>query len=336
MPPINILLTCAGRRHYLAQYFHDELKGRGKIIGTDMDLTAPALAACDRAIQVPAVSAPDYLSTLIDVIKNEQVKLVFSLNDLEAELLSANRDLIHEKTGAWVYAPTPDTLQVCIDKWATFQFAQQINIPAPQAWLCVEDAHSAIQSAEASFPLIIKPRWGSASIGLFKVDDLDSLQEAFYACERAIQKSLLAGFGTTDAVIIQEFIEGPEYGVDILFGKAENFIGFTAKQKLAMRAGETDKAVTVDADPFDDIIQSIAQHSSHRGNMDCDFIEKDGTLYLLELNPRFGGGYPFTHCAGANHVRMLLDDFLDNPLEEYSYQTNVAFAKCDFLVSVPY
>lgn len=332
----NILLTCAGRRHYLAQYFHEELKGRGKVVGTDMDLTAPALVACDEVVQVPAVSAPNYLDSLLDAIKQHEINLIFSLNDLEVGLLSANRDFIYKETGALVYVPPQETLRVCLDKWATFQFASAHGISAPQSWLSVSDALHSIEQAEASFPLMVKPRWGSASIGLFKVDDADSLENAFTICTEAINSSALANLGQQDAVIIQEFIEGPEYGVDVLFNKSQELIGFTAKRKLAMRAGETDKSVTVDRAPFEQSVSVIARQLPHRGNMDCDFIERDGELYLLELNPRFGGGYPFTHLAGANHVRMLIDDYLGQPIGIYSYKTNLAFAKCDFLVEVPF
>ncbi|HSH44954.1 MAG TPA: N-acetylmuramic acid 6-phosphate etherase, partial [Longimicrobiales bacterium] len=128
------------------------------------------------------------------------------------------------------------------------------------------------------------------------------------------------------AVLIQELIEGDEYGVDILYDKEESFIGFTAKKKLAMRAGETDKAVTVPSEVLKEVVHTIAQNLPHRGNMDCDFIERDGQFYLLELNPRFGGGYPFTHLAGANHVKMLLDDYLNDPIDDYFYEVGKAFA----------
>jgi len=336
MKKINTLLTCAGRRHYLARYFHNELKGRGKVIGTDMDLTAPALVACDYAVQVPAVNAPDYMDVLMKTIERHEVDLVFSLNDLELELLSKKRDLIHERTGALVYVPTLESLQVCIDKWATFQFAQRMGIVAPQTWLSVDEALLAIEQSKGQFPLMVKPRWGSASIGLFKVNNADELKAAFSACADAVASSLLASFGSQKAVLIQELIEGDEYGVDILYDKEESFIGFTAKKKLAMRAGETDKAVTVPSEVLKEIVHTIAQNLPHRGNMDCDFIERDGQFYLLELNPRFGGGYPFTHLAGANHVKMLLDDYLNDPIDDYFYEVGKAFAKCDSLVHVPY
>lgn len=332
---MNTLLTCAGRRHYLASYFQDALTTFGTIVGTDMDLSAPALQACDVAHKVPSVFAADYLDQLKRVIIEEKINMVFSLNDLEVGLLAENRELIEQETGATVYVPPVESLKVCADKWHTYQFAKEIGIHAPATFLTVDDALAAIDAGKVRFPLIVKPRWGSASIGLFIVESVADLTAGFDACRRAVTKSALVALGAESAVIIQEVIEGPEYGVDVLYGKNEKFIGFTAKKKLVMRAGETDKAVTVSPESFASIVAKIADALPHRGNLDCDFLERDGEFYLLEFNPRFGGGYPFTHLAGANHVQMLLDDYLDKPLTPYGYQVGKAFAKCDTLVEVP-
>lgn len=300
-----------------------------------MDLTAPALAACDSGRQVPPSSAPDYLEQLTAVIREEEVELVFSLNDLELELLSHNREAIEAETDALLYVPPKDTVSFTSDKWRTFTFSREHGIPVPATFLTVSDALAAIHSDEIAFPLIVKPRWGSASIGLFRAESVDELHAAVASCHTALAKSALAQFGSDQAVIIQELLGGSEYGVDILYGREENLIGFAAKRKLTMRAGETDKSVTVDPDRFEPIVSRIAQGLRHRGNLDCDFLERDGELHLLEMNPRFGGGYPFTHLAGANHVAMLLADFEGKPLPPYRYDVGRAFAKYDMLVETP-
>ena len=332
---MNVLLTCAGRRHYLASYFRNALSPSGKVIGTDMNLSAPALQACDAAHKVPGVFSADYLDALKEVMIKEKVDMLFSLNDLEVGMLAESREFLERETGAAIYVPSVETLKICADKWHTYKFAREIGIETPATFLTVEGALGAIEAKEISFPLIVKPRWGSASIGLFKVDTFEGLASSFEACQRAVSSSSLVALGSADVVIIQEVIQGPEYGVDMLYGKNENFIGFAAKKKLAMRAGETDKAVTVAPVSFEHIVAKITGALLHRGNLDCDFLERDGKFYLLEFNPRFGGGYPFTHLAGANHVQMLIDDYQERPLTPYSYQVGKAFAKCDTLVEVP-
>lgn len=332
---VNILLTCAGRRHYLASYFSQALGQSGRVVGTDMDLTAPALQACAAAHQVPGVFEAGYLDALKKVILEENIQMVFSLNDLEVGLLAENRAELEQETGATFYVPPVQTLDTCADKWRTFEFAREIGVAAPETFLTVAGAVQALELERVQFPLIIKPRWGSASIGLHVVETREDLERGVEACRKAVAKSALSSPGAEDSVIIQEIIQGPEYGVDILYGHQHNYIGFTAKRKLAMRAGETDKAITVPPEPFEGIVSKIAGALPHRGNMDCDILERDGRLYLLELNPRFGGGYPFTHLAGADHVRLLLDDYAGKDLHPYSYRLGEAFAKCDTLVRVP-
>lgn len=332
---IKVLLTCAGRRHYLASFFNEALSGIGKVVGTDMDPSAPALVACSGTHIVPSVFASDYLEQLRSVIQAENIDMVFSLNDLEIGLLAASRDELERETGATFYVPPFETLHICGDKWATYRFAQDHGIPVPMTFLTSGDAFQALQSGIVKFPLFVKPRWGSASIGLYVVEGEEELEIAYRSCAKAVTKSTLARLGNKDSVIIQEFVEGAEYGVDVLYGKNQECIGYTAKRKLAMRAGETDKAVSVDPAPFDEVIKKIGAALPHRGNLDCDFLERDGRLYLLELNPRFGGGYPFTHLAGANHVQMLLDDYQGKPLGSYGYRVGKAFSKCDMLVEVP-
>ncbi|XKH59513.1 ATP-grasp domain-containing protein [Halomonas sediminis] len=332
---LNVLLACAGRRHYLASYFNQALGQTGRLVGTDMDLSAPALQACDVAHQLPGVFAENYLDALKEVVVKEKVDMVFSLNDLEIGLLAENRDQFERETGATVYVPPVETYQTCSDKWYTYQFARELGIDTPETFISIDNALRALKLGKVRFPLIVKPRWGSASIGLFFVESEDDLEATFQACRYAVAKSALASLGTENAVIIQEVIVGSEFGVDVLYGKNENFIGFSVKRKTCMRAGETDKSVTVSPDPFSSIVEKLVSVLPHRGNMDCDFFERDGRFYLLELNPRFGGGYPFTHMAGANHVQMLIDDYQGRGLIPYNYQLGKAFAKFDTLVEVP-
>lgn len=332
---MNVLLTCAGRRHYLASYFRDALAGQGLLSGADMDLTAPALAACDRAHKVPAVTAPDYLDRIIEIIKSDDVQMVFSLNDLEVGLFADNREVIEAETGALVFVPDPPTLRICADKWETYRYSRDLGIPTIPTFLSPDDALTALHKGTTRFPMIVKPRWGSASIALKIVEDEQDLQNAYDACAKAVAQSILASLGSEDAVIIQQLIVGKEFGVDILFNADCDYQGFTAKRKLGMRSGETDKAVTVAPDRFQENVSRIGETLRHRGNLDCDFLEQDGRIYLLEMNPRFGGGYPFTHEAGANHVQRLIDAANGRPTPEYNYEPDLAFAKCDILVSVP-
>lgn len=331
---MNVLLTCVGRRHYLVDFFRQALGSEGRVVGTDMDITAPAMTACDARHIVPSVFDEGYLERIVEIAKLESIDMVFSVNDLEQGLLAEHRNDLDAETGAVFYVPSPRTERVCSDKWETFCFVKSVGVSAPATYLDPKLALDAIRRKKIAFPLMVKPRWGSASIALHRVYEEKDLELSFEACRSSTERSALAALGSEESVIVQEIIEGPEYGVDLLYGKDERFIGFTAKRKLAMRAGETDKAVTVPPDRFLASIEKMAQNLPHRGNLDCDFLERDGELFLLEMNPRFGGGYPFTHLAGANHVEMLINDQLGLPLPHYEYSYGKAFSKFDSLVEV--
>ncbi|WP_161492502.1 ATP-grasp domain-containing protein [Oceanisphaera profunda] len=331
---MNILFSCAGRRKYLIDYFKAEPLFNGRLIGTDMSRTAPALAACDAWYEVPSIYDESYLDTVLDICKKEAVTALISLNDMELPILAANEKRFSD-IGVRLVLAESAAIELCSDKWATVQFGLEHNIPVPASYLTVDSALTAIANHEVSYPLIVKPRWGSASFGLYVINADHELAEAFSTCKSEFLASHLAKFaGSDDLVLIQEFIVGDEYGVDIFNDMQGKYHGVVCKKKLSMRSGETDKAVTVNDAPFSYYAQQIATNLKHKGNLDCDFLERDNKMYLLELNPRFGGGYPFTHEAGGNFVKALLLSLLgrDNEIA-INYRVGETFAKCDTLVA---
>lgn len=332
---MKILLTCVGRRKYLVDYFKAELGLQGKVIGADMTLSAPGLAGCDKGYRVPAVDSPDYINELLSICQKEAVDALISLNDLELPVLARAKPKF-EAHGVKVIVSSEDVIETCGDKWATVLFAKQMGIPAPQTFLTTERTIEAISSQELNFPLIIKPRWGSASIGLYIVHTIQELEESYAACKRAIANSFLAQLATDERdVLIQEMIVGSEFGVDVFNDLTTKYRGSVLKKKVSMRAGETDKAQTVQSVKLASYADRVGEGLKHIGNLDCDFLERDGEFYLLEMNPRFGGGYPFSHEAGGNLVRALLQSLTDeNDQIEISYQAGLSFAKCDVLVAV--
>ena len=242
----NVLLTCVGRRHYLVTYFREVLSESGKVIGVDMDETAPALAACDFAHLVPELGSPDYLDRILEIVNSYKVAAVFSLNDLEIGIIAKNLEYLEANSNAKFFVPDIETWRVCADKWETFKFSKVLGLPTIPTFLSVKKALSHSSYGKIKFPLIVKPRWGSASISLKIVESQSELKTAYDECHENIAKSPLSSFGHSDAVIIQQFIQGTEYGVDVLFNHSCMFQGFTPKRKIAMRAGETEKAISVD------------------------------------------------------------------------------------------
>lgn len=330
---MNILLTCVGRRHYLAKYFKDFVGSQGYVVGTDMTSSAPGLVACDFREVVPAVSSESYINVIMNICNKYNIDFLFSLNDLELEILSKNKSLISSETNATVVISNHSVIDICNDKYETYLFAINNFIPAPKTYIKLDIVKDDLDSGIIEFPLMIKPRWGSASIGLYKATNINELEKYFLLCKQSVHNSVLNDISTSDdKVIIQEFIEGQEYGVDVLNTLDGNYVNFAAKKKISMRAGETDRAETIDYLPFVDSVEKIAVNLKHIGNLDCDFLEKNGIYYLLEMNPRFGGGYPFTHESGANHILHLLGEISGLDIPEYTYSQGLTLSKCDQVV----
>ena len=177
-------------------------------------------------------------------------------------------------------------------------------------FLSIDAVYSAIQSAELTYPLIIKPRWGMGSLSVFRADNDEELAFFYRYARRQIEKSylnILSGDQLAESVVIQEFISGKEYGLDVFNDLNGEHLQTIIKQKLAMRSGETDMAKII-ADPrLTTLGKQLAGVLKHRGNIDVDVLENDeGNLFVLELNARFGGGYPFSHLAGADFPAALV------------------------------
>lgn len=333
---MNILFTCAGRRRYLLKYFKEVIGTDGRIIATDMQLSAPALTAADIKIQVPSVYAENYIPTVLDICKKYNVQILISLNDLELPILSAKKSEF-ESIGTKVIVSDPNVIDICFDKYKTAQYIQSLGLNTPKTYIDYNEAVAAVKSGEISFPLILKPRWGSGSIGLEFVDDLEELEMVYKLDKKKISKSILANASTSDDfLLIQEVIKGPEYGLDIANDLFGNHRGVSVKQKLAMRSGETDKAITVDNAMIRDIGATIGKNLKHIGNLDCDILEKDGKYYVLEFNPRFGGGYPFSHEAGVNMPKAIVEwaQGRDVPESVFYPRYGEIYSKCDILLEV--
>ena len=168
---------------------------------------------------------------------------------------------------------------------------------------------------------------------------MKELELAYRLATLKISHSILAEASKQDleqSVLIQEHINGTEYGLDILNDFSGRTVQVYAKEKLAMRAGETDKSVLRNEPELEEIGSLVGESLGHIGNVDCDIFEKDGKYYLLEINPRFGGGYPFSHMSGANYPAAICSWLEGREFDFTSFRRvyDVPYAKCDTLLKV--
>jgi carbamoyl-phosphate synthase large subunit len=335
---MNILFTCAGRRNYLLDFFKEELKGQGLVMAADMQLSAPAMTVADRKFIVPSIYDPNYIDSILKICKENKVTAIISLNDLELPLLSSSKSEF-ESIGVKVIIADLDAVNIAFDKIKTVDFANKLGIKTPQTFTSYNLAIEAISKGKLHYPLVVKPRWGSASIGIEFPTNHEELELSFRLLSLRLSRTMLAEASKSDldnAILIQEKIIGTEFGVDVL----NDFQGVPqqvyVKEKLAMRAGETDKSVLRNKPDIEELGYKIGSALKHIGNLDCDVFEKDGEYYLLELNPRFGGGYPFTHISGGNYVSAIIN-WINNEAFDFSTlkkEYNEIYSKCDNLIKV--
>ena len=334
---MNILFTCAGRRTYLLKYFKENMSAEDKVVATDMQLSAPALQAADVKLQVPAVYDPKYIDITLNICKEQKIDALISLNDLELPILAENKAKF-EALGVTVIVSDPEVIDIAFDKYKTAQWVESIGLNAPKTYVTLASAKEALAKGAIVFPLFMKPRWGSGSIGLETIDDMEELDIYYHLLMKKIKKTILATASVGDEyIMIQEKLTGKEYGLDVMNDLEGNNVAVSVKQKLAMRAGETDKAVTVDLPEVREMGATIGRNLKHIGNLDVDIMQRaNGDYCVLELNPRFGGGYPFSYEAGANMPKAILQWLKGEKVDPLILQPVYGrmFAKNDYLVSV--
>lgn len=334
---MNILFTCAGRRTYLLKYFKENMSEGDLIVATDMQLSAPALTAADIKVQVPAVYDPSYIDVTLDICKKYNIKALLCLNDLELPILAENKSKF-EALGVKVIVSDSEVIDIAFDKYKTAQWVESIGLNAPKTYVTLASAKEALAKGEIAFPLFMKPRWGSGSIGLETIDDMEELDIYYHLLMKKIKKTILATASVGDEyIMIQEKLTGNEYGLDVMNDLEGNNVAVSVKQKLAMRAGETDKAITVDMPEVREMGATIGRNLRHIGNLDVDIMQRaNGDYCVLELNPRFGGGYPFSYEAGANMPKAILQWLKGEKVNATTLNPEVGkmFSKNDYLVEI--
>lgn len=334
---MNILFTCAGRRTYLLKYFKENLSEGDKVVATDMQLSAPALQVADVKLQVPAVYDPKYIDITLQICKEQKINALLSLNDLELPLLAENKARF-EAEGVKVIVSDPKVIDIAFDKYKTAQWVESLGLKSPKTFVRLEDAKRALQTGELVFPLFMKPRWGSGSIGLETIADMEELDTYYNLLMKKIKKTILATASVGDEyIMIQEKLTGNEFGLDVMNDLKGNHVAVSVKQKLAMRAGETDKAVTLDLPEVREIGRKIGEALKHIGNLDVDVMQNaKGEYCVLELNPRFGGGFPFSYEAGVNLPKAIIEWIKDNEVDAAMLQPAYGrmFSKNDYLMEI--
>jgi carbamoyl-phosphate synthase large subunit len=312
---MNILLTCGGARSYLLDILKAGLGGDGRVCTCDSAPDSPALHLADAGFLVPDICDPAYPEELRELCRRERIDLLIPSMEHELPLL-AKRRADFAAIGTTILVSAPVVVDTCGDKLKAAAFLTTAGVPVPRTWISADDARDALKRGDLTFPVVVKPRWGVSSIGLSFPEDEHELALSWTVTQRVIARSALAVLSAADitqAVLVQEHIAGVEYGFDVVNDLRGRYVTTLVRRKLRMRAGQTDRAESVLHETLESIGERIGRRLAHVGVLDCDAIANASGCYILDINPRIGGGYPFSHLAGANIPAAIVAWMQDRP-----------------------
>lgn len=310
----NILILNSGTRNKLIRYFKKELSGKAMVIATDSFFLAPSIYEADKYYVTDRYDTPDYWDKIDDICEKNNIGMIISLIDPELEKL-AERKQYYEEKGILVNIGDYKVVHDCFDKMNTINFVKSMGMDYIKSYTDYNKVISEIKNGDLQFPLFAKPRCGSGSTNVAKINDINQLKNY---CQM------------NQDYIIQEYIDGQEIGVDLFVDLISGeVISIFAKKKLKMRAGETDKSVSYKNETLFDMIKKFAREFNLKGVNDIDVFEKDGKFYISEVNPRFGGGYLHAYECGVNFPAMLINNMnkKENKPNISDYRENIYMMK---------
>jgi carbamoyl-phosphate synthase large subunit len=287
-----ILLTSAGRRVELVEAFRSSPLCRQhslQIVTTDVDPLAPAMHRADKALVTSRSDDPQFIAQLEAIVRRHQIRLILPLIDPDIPLLAIHRRRL-ERCGAVVGVGSPTAITLCADKWKTTRLFQSLGLATPRSWLPGHRRPPGIR-----FPLFVKPREGSASQDTYCLTNASQL--AFF--QNYVPRPLL-----------QEYIEGQEITADVVCAPGGRVIAICLRQRIAVRAGEIAKGVTVWDESIAAACQQIAYALGAPGPLTIQCICRNGTAYFTEVNARLGGGVPLAIAAGIDVPGLLAASLL--------------------------
>lgn len=291
---MRILFTGVGRRVELIQAFRDAalaLDVNLRLYGADMAGTAPALAFCDFTRTVVGMNDPSYIENLLSICAEDNIDLLIPTIDTDLLVLSKNKSRF-ETQGTKVLVSSLDKIRICRDKNLTSQFFVDCGLHAPMP---VRDW----REYRSGYPAFIKPKDGSSSVDAYKIENEAELKS--YASR-------------VKDYIVQPFIDGTEYTIDIFCDWSGNPVSIVPRERIQVRAGEVLKTrICLDRQMVDEA-KALCKAFAPCGPITVQLIrDGEGVDWFIEINPRFGGGAPLSMKAGARSAESILRLLLGRP-----------------------
>lgn len=314
---VGVLLTCCGWKTYLGPTLR-AARRLGRLVAADADPRSPITDHVDAFHAVPSVSdAESYVGALLEIAEAEGSRLVLPQNDVDLLVLAEAAPRFAEH-GVTVAGADAETTRIVLDKLAMGPWLADRGFASPRTVLPTE-------ASRLMAPVVVKARRGQGGAGLRRLHHADDI----------------AGLGNEadSELVAQEWIDGEEFHLDILRHGDGPVLSVVAKRKLAMRWGSTDQAEPVTDRALErslvDLGARLGEAVGATGSIDVDVLASpDGSLHVLDINPRIGGGFPFTVHWVPDYLDALLalgaegeapEPFLDRPVEGRPMYREVAF-----------
>lgn len=258
-----------------------------RVIGTDITDLSVGKLFVDKFYKVPsAIEIEKVIKRYKNIIKRENVRWIIS--GPEQEILTLMKEKEYFKNlGAEILHPPLETLEIVTDKLALFTFFSQKKIRQPKTYVL----------RYANFlngKFILKPRKGRGS------------SEILFS-EREKLSSLKNIFSKND-YIVQEFIHGEEFTVDVLYDLDGNLLNIVPRRRLKTDSGISVIGETVKDKNLIEIVLEISSYLKFIGGNCFQFIkDKDDNYYLTDINPRFGGGFILSLKASKSFRKNLIN-----------------------------
>jgi len=318
MTECNILILSAGRRVELVQSFQKAAKRlnlKSNVVAGDCSETAPAIYFADRKAILPRINEDNYIDEIINVCKREDIRIVIPTIDTDLLILSEERERIESESGAVVLISSNEVVTICRDKINTQKFLEENGFKIPKMY-----SEEELDSGELEFPLFIKPKSGSSSINTFKVNNIEEL---------ATYRSLIK------EPIVQDFMEGKEFTVDVFLDFDGNLITVVPRLRIATRSGEISKGKIIKDREIIEDIKRLVEVLKPIGHITVQLMKTNKGIEYIEINPRFGGGAPMSIQSGADSCENLYRLLMGENLEyNENYRHNIMFFRFDNSICV--
>jgi carbamoyl-phosphate synthase large subunit len=152
------------------------------------------------------------------------------------------------------------------------------------------------------FPIFVKPFDGSSSIGVNTIENKSQLSDSLI---------------NNRQMMFLEYLSPKlyvEFTIDLYFDKNHYLKCAVPRERIEIRTGEVSKGVTRKTDLYKLVCSKFSYCPGFIGCITLQVFKNrlSDEIFGIEINPRFGGGYPLSYLAKANFPEMIIKEYLFN------------------------